>query len=68
MTELSRAEVATLISHLLKRGIDLDELAEVSGISAPTIIMIMRGQLRPSELVRTSLIEALGIDPKILIG
>ena len=66
MTELSRAEVANLMSHIIKRGINLEELVETSGISAPTIIMIMRGQLCPSELVRTSLIEALGIDPRVI--
>lgn len=68
VTELSRAEVANLMSHIIKRGINLEELAETSGVPVPTIIMIMRGQLRPYENIRIALAEALGIDPKVLVS
>jgi len=68
VTELSRAEVATLISHIMKRGINLEELVEISEVPASVIILIMKGQLRPSEKVRIALAEALGIDSKVLVN
>lgn len=64
---LTRAEVANLISNILDRGLDLEDLAQISGINVPTIIMIMRGQLRPSETVRVALAEALDINSKVLV-
>lgn len=67
MKTLNRSEVAQLIANLLDRGIDLEELAEVSGISIPTIIMIMNGQLKPAPMIRTALAEALGIQKALLV-
>lgn len=67
MKELSRVQVAELISNLLDKGIDLEDLAETSGVSQAIIILIMKGQLRPSPIIRTALIEALGIRSELLV-
>ncbi|MET0463188.1 MAG: helix-turn-helix transcriptional regulator [Chitinophagaceae bacterium] len=67
MKELSRAQVANLISHLIERGITVESLSEASGVSQPVIIMIMKGQLRPSPEIRKSLASALGIRTDLLV-
>lgn len=67
MKELSRTQVAELISNLMERGISLDGLSEVSKVPQSVIILIMKGQLRPSPEVRLALAEALGIKTELLV-
>ena len=67
MKELSRTQVAELISNLMERGIVLEELSEASKVPQSVIILIMKGQLRPSPEVRLALAEALGIKTELLV-
>jgi len=67
MKELSRTQVAELISNLMERGISLEGLSEASKVPQSVIILIMKGQLRPSPVVRLALAEALGIKTELLV-
>jgi len=67
MTELSRTQVSDLISNLLQRGIDLEALSEKSGIPQSLILLVMKGQLRPSPEVRLALANALGVKTELLV-
>jgi transcriptional regulator with XRE-family HTH domain len=67
MKELTRAQVADLISHLLQRGITIESLSEESGVSQPIIILIMKGQLIPAPAIRRALAEALGVRTELLV-
>jgi transcriptional regulator with XRE-family HTH domain len=65
--QLNRTQVAELISQLMQRGIELDDLSEASGVSQGVIILIMKGQLKPSPEIRHALAKALGLNVELLV-
>lgn len=55
-----------LAEAILARGMNIESLADASGLSANIVLLIMEGRLHPVPEIRRRLAAALGIDPGLI--